>query len=78
MKRKDIAGFISSRVFRICFHADLRFLERVNRFVYLSSTICDDGDARSEVRTRIGRASSAFNCMKNRGIRFRPSYCDVG
>ena len=39
--------------------------KRVNRFVYLGSTICDDGDARSEVRTRIGKASSAFNSMKN-------------
>ena len=40
-------------------------LERVERFAYLGSTICEDGDVRSEVRTRIGKASSAFNSMKN-------------
>ena len=39
-------------------------LERVDRFVYLGSTMCEDGDVRREIRTRIGKASSAFNNMK--------------
>ena len=39
-------------------------LERVDRFVYLGSTMCEGGDVRREIRTRIGKASSAFNNMK--------------
>ena len=40
-------------------------LENVDRFVYLGSTLCEDGDVRREVRARIGKASAAFNGLKN-------------
>ena len=40
-------------------------LGNVDRFVYLGSTLCEDGDVRREVRSRIGKASAAFNGLKN-------------
>ena len=40
-------------------------LENVDSFVYLGSTLCEDGDVRKEVRARIGKASAAFNGLKN-------------
>ena len=40
---------------------DGRELENVDKFVYLGSTLCEDGDVRKEVRARIGKASAAFN-----------------
>ena len=44
---------------------DKQELERVDRFVYLGSTMCEDGDVRREVRARIGKASAAFNGLRN-------------
>ena len=40
-------------------------LERIKRFVNLSSTECEAEDVRSEVRTRMGETSSVFYIMKN-------------
>ena len=40
-------------------------LENVDRFVYLGSTLCENGDIRKEVGVRIGKASAAFNGLKN-------------
>ena len=47
------------------FTIDGHNLERVDRFVFLGITICEDGDVRSEVNTIIGKASSALNSLKN-------------
>ena len=44
---------------------DGRELENVDKFVYLGSTLCEDGDVQKEVRARIGKASAAFNGLKN-------------
>jgi len=44
---------------------DGRELENVDRFVYLGSTFCEDGDIRREVGVRIGKASAALNGLKN-------------
>ena len=38
-------------------------LREVNSFVYLGSRVCSDGDIRSEVNIRIGKATYAFNCL---------------
>ena len=40
-------------------------LENVDRFDYLGSTLCEGGDVRREVRSRIGKALAAFNQLKN-------------
>ena len=40
-------------------------LREVDSFVYLGSRISKDGDIRPEINIRIGKASSAFNCLKN-------------
>ena len=39
-------------------------LESVDRFVYIRSIMCEDGDVRREIKTRKGKTSSAFNNMK--------------
>ena len=38
-------------------------LKEVDSFVYLGSRLCSDGDIRSEINIRIGKASYAFNCL---------------
>ena len=40
-------------------------LKEVDGFTYLGSRICKDGDIRSEVNIRIGKASYAYDCLKN-------------
>ena len=45
----------------------IRFLKYiiVDRFVYLGSTLCEDGNIRRDIRARIGKASAAFEGLKN-------------
>ena len=44
---------------------DGRELGNGDRFVYLGSTLCEDGDVRREVGARIGKASAAFNGLRS-------------
>ena len=39
--------------------------ENADNFVYLGSTLFEDGDLRREARTRIGKASAALNGLRN-------------
>ena len=40
-------------------------IEMVEKFEYLGSVVCNDGDVRKEVAARIGKAGAAFSKMKN-------------
>ena len=44
---------------------DGRELENVDKFVYLGSTNCEDGDVQRKVRARKGKASAAFDGLRN-------------
>ena len=45
-------------------------LKKFDRFVYLGSFLCEDGDVRREVRARNGKATAAFNEIKKERCRF--------
>ena len=40
-------------------------LENAESFVYLASTLCEDGEVRREVGARIGKASANLNGLRN-------------
>ena len=46
-------------------HVDNQQLKQVKRFVYLGSTITEDGRCDEEIKRRIGTAKTTFNTMRN-------------